>query len=183
MSNPKKISKQKAARRRQLKDLETKALLSQQALEDAQAEDVTPDAPSADWLSPESKAAPNDAFIQRERLLKDDMPMGYQTTPMAMEGGNEMWGAEIVPPYGGATTMQAVMDYQDAMEKAESLDDLVDTYQTVLSNIMAANDIADKGSAIASAASELQKLMAGMKERKALAESKASDKPDRKSVV
>lgn len=196
MANANQIAKQKAAQRRQLKDLEHKAQLSQQALADAQAE-------AADWLSAGSDKGlgdqappirPQNAFtrlapgtsdtlaqqtpytardwIQSENRFDAKQPEGYGA-PMSMDMD------EPPLPFGGATSMADVQAYFDAQGKAEQMDELVDIYQGVLSNIMAADDIADKGGAIATAAGELQKLMASMKALKEAGtpENKASDKP------
>jgi len=116
-----KIAKQKAAERRRLRDLQSKAAIAQQALAEAEEdEEIEEPKTKKHWDGPEIAYA---------------------------------------PPYGGALTLAEALAVMDAEEKAAAIGQATYLFQNVTSNILASDDVADKGAAIAKAARELQALL------------------------
>ena len=68
-------------------------------------------------------------------------------------------GPEMLP-YGGALTMADALASMDASEKAEAITYAANLFQVVTGNILASDEVADKGAAIAAATKELQALLA-----------------------
>src|SRR3990167_7383313 len=63
------------------------------------------------------------------------------------------------PPYGGALTLADALAAMDAQEQAAAIGQATWIFQNVTNNILASEDVADKGAAIAKAARELQALL------------------------
>lgn len=125
------VERDEKARLRRLKDLQRKAALTAEALEDeiANVEDE-PLAPAADYLK----------AIAPEVEEKCDEPMN-------------------VMPYGGAVTIADALAAMEAQEQARAVNEASWLFQTVVNNILASDELTDKAGAISTAAKELQALL------------------------
>ena len=128
----KKNSQRENSRTRQLKDMQNKALLTAQAIEDelsANAEAITPE---ADYLKAGAPVG--------EEKCDDMMPT-------------------MTMPYGGAMTLADALAAMEAEEQSEAITEANALFQMVVSNILMSETITDKGAAISAAAKELQGLL------------------------
>ncbi len=137
MTTPRKARREDKRRRaaaHRLADMRHKASLAQAAVADLAAEIGEPDETDALAAEPEVKA------VADEKCCGDAPMVAYQ-------------------PFGGATTIADALAAKQAQKTAWAIQDAAYLLQDVVNNILADDEIADKGAAVGKAAAEFQALL------------------------